>query len=80
MTNAEYAAGLAHAVFFLIACDLQLSANEDLLEADRVEGWNAPWARFLRRRAGKKRYKARYLAPGAYEGDYAALEGHPRGG
>jgi hypothetical protein len=60
---------LSRYVFFFLGIELQLSANEDYLEADRIENFNPPWARFLRRRADRKRAKARKLAPNVYDGE-----------
>ncbi len=67
--NDQYALDLWMSFRFLAACDLQLSASQDFLEADRIEVFNPPWARFLRRKAHKKREKARKLAPNAYDGE-----------
>ncbi len=69
-TNEEFGVAFAKSLLFLAGAELQLQASADLVEAERVQHWNEPWSRFLRRRAAKKINQANLLAPGGYaEGD-----------
>lgn len=68
MSDSEWLDGILWSCRILAAAHLQLSANDELLEADRIERWNAPWARNLRRKAAKKISRARCLAANIYDG------------
>jgi hypothetical protein len=74
----NYATSLFKSFCFLVACELQLQANKDFLEANRIESFNEPWARFLRRKANRYRNKARKLAPNVYDGQVVDENGVPK--
>jgi hypothetical protein len=52
---------LGMSLFFLAAAELIIRAEELYLEAEKVESWNAPWARNRRRKADKLMAQARDL-------------------
>ena len=61
MTDSDFVSGLIDSCFYIAAAELIIRRDALLAEANRVESWNAPWARNRRREAAKLFDRAKAL-------------------